>query len=209
MRSCVARAVAFAASFRSRLQSASTRMSLTSELLPEPLTPVTQTNSAERDLDVDVLEVVVRRARRLTSLLAVAAAPRCVGTLDLLSCRRDTARSGCARLATIVVGGADGDDFAAADAGAGAEIDDVVGGPHRVFVVLDDDDRVAQVAQLLERVEQAVVVARVQADRRLVEDVEHADQAAADLAGQADALRFAAGERRGGAVEREVVAGRR
>ena len=56
----------------------------------------------------------------------------------------------------------------------------------------------------LERVEQPVVVARVQADRRFVEDVEHADQAAADLAGQANALRLAAGERRRGAVEREV-----
>ena len=56
-----------------------------------------------------------------------------------------------------------------------------------------------------ERVEQPVVVARVQADRRLVENVQHADQAAADLPGQADALRFAAGERRGGAVERQVV----
>ena len=56
----------------------------------------------------------------------------------------------------------------------------------------------------VERVEQPVVVARVQADRRLVEDVEHADQAAADLAGQADALRLAAGERRRRAVERQV-----
>ena len=47
-----------------------------------------------------------------------------------------------------LVGGADGHDFAAAHAGAGAEVDDVVGRPHRVFVVLDDDDRVAHVAQL-------------------------------------------------------------
>ena len=53
--------------------------------------------------------------------------------------------------------------------------------------------------------EQAVVVARMQADGRLVEDVEHADQAAADLAGQADALGLAAGERRGGAVERQIM----
>ena len=45
----------------------------------------------------------------------------------------------------------------------------------------------------------------MQADRRLVENVEHADQSAADLAGQPDALRFAAGQRRGGAVEREVI----
>ena len=53
--------------------------------------------------------------------------------------------------------------------------------------------------------EQALVVALVQADRRLVEDVHHADQAGADLAGQADALRFAAGQRVGAAIERQVV----
>ena len=102
-------------------------------------------------------------------------------------------------------GGARGHDFAAAHAGAGPEIDDVVGRPHRVFVVLDDHDGVAQVAQLRKRVEQPVVVARVQADRWLVENVQHADQPAADLAGQANALRLAAGERRRRAVERQVV----
>ena len=53
--------------------------------------------------------------------------------------------------------------------------------------------------------QQPLVVARVQADARLVEDVQHADQAAADLPGEADALGLAAGERRGGAVERQVV----
>ena len=59
--------------------------------------------------------------------------------------------------------------------------------------------------KLREPGEQPIVVARMQADARFIENVEHADQAAADLAGQADALRFAAGERRGGAVEREVM----
>ena len=44
----------------------------------------------------------------------------------------------------------------------------------------------------------------MQADRRLVEDVEHADQPAADLPGQADALHLAAGKRGRGAVEREI-----
>ena len=42
--------------------------------------------------------------------------------------------------------------------------------------------------------QQAVVVALVQADARLVQDVEHAHQARADLRGQADALRLAAAE---------------
>ena len=66
-------------------------------------------------------------------------------------------------------------------AGARADVDDVVGHPDRVLVVLDDEHGVAEVAQAVERVDEAAVVALVQADRRLVEHVEHADQAGADL----------------------------
>ena len=137
--------------------------------------------------------------------LAVAGCRALLGNRDLLLAAKDTCPVTLRWFLATSPSVPCGDDFAAADAGAGAEVDDVVGGPHRVFVVLDDDDRVAQVAQPAERVEQPVVVARVQADRRLVENVEHADQAAADLAGQANALRLAAGKRRGGAVERQVV----
>ena len=70
---------------------------------------------------------------------------------------------------------------AAVAAGAGAEVEQLVGAGDHLAVVLDDQQRVAQVAELLQRVEQPAVVARVQADRRLVEHVEHAAQAAADL----------------------------
>ena len=56
-----------------------------------------------------------------------------------------------------------------------------------------------------QRLDQPVVVALVQADRRLVEDVEDADQAGADLGGQPDPLRLAAGQRAGRPVEGEVV----
>ena len=104
-----------------------------------------------------------------------------------------------------LVDGALGDHLAAVLARAGPEVDDVIGGADRLLVVLDDDDRVAEVAQLLERGEQARVVALVQPDRRLVEDVQHADEPRADLRREADALRLAAGERLGGAAEREVV----
>ena len=90
-------------------------------------------------------------------------------------------------------------------AGAGAEIDHVVRGAHRLFVVLDDDHRVAQVAQLLERREQPRVVALVQPDRRLVEDVQHADEPRADLRREPNALRLAARERLRRAAEREIV----
>jgi len=61
--------------------------------------------------------------------------------------------------------------------------------------VLDDDHRVAEVAQALERRDEAPIVALVQSDGRFVEHVEHANEVAADLAGQSDALRLASRER--------------
>jgi len=60
------------------------------------------------------------------------------------------------------------------DARAGTEIHDVIRLADCVLVVLDHQHRVAEVAQPRQCVEQALVVALVQADRRLVEDVHHA-----------------------------------
>jgi hypothetical protein len=54
--------------------------------------------------------------------------------------------------------------------------------------VLDHHHRVAQVADPLEGLQQAPVIALVQAHRRLVEDVEHALHAGPDLPGQPDAV---------------------
>jgi hypothetical protein len=71
--------------------------------------------------------------------------------------------------------------------------------------MLDDEHGVAEIAQALEGDEQAVVVALVEADRGLVEDVEDAGQAGADLAGEADALALAAGQGAGGAIEVEII----
>src|SRR4051794_9264031 len=45
----------------------------------------------------------------------------------------------------------------------------------------------------------------MEADRGFVENVQHAAEAAADLAGESDTLGFAAGESRSGAAERKVI----
>ena len=71
--------------------------------------------------------------------------------------------------------------------------------------MLYDDDGVAQVAQLFERGDEPFVVALVQADGWLVEDVEHVDELRSDLCGQSYALALAAGERCRLSVECEVV----
>ena len=88
---------------------------------------------------------------------------------------------------------------------ARTHVDDVVGGAGSRPGRARPRARVAEVAQMLERVEQALVVALVQADRRLVEHVHHARQARADLAREPDALRLAARERVGAAIERQIV----
>ena len=89
--------------------------------------------------------------------------------------------------------------------GAGTDVDDPVGGAHRLLVMLDDDEGVADVAQPLQGVDQPRVVALVQTDARFVEDIEHAHQRGADLGRQPDALRLAAGEGVGRALQGEVV----
>ena len=60
-------------------------------------------------------------------------------------------------------------------------------------------------AQAGQGLDEPAVVALVQADGRLVEHVEHADQAGADLRGQADALGLAAGQRSRRALEVQVL----
>ncbi len=71
--------------------------------------------------------------------------------------------------------------------------------------MLDHDHRVAEVAQPLQGREQPVVVALMEADRRLVQDIEHAGQARADLRGEPDALALAARERARRAREGQVL----
>ena len=86
-----------------------------------------------------------------------------------------------------------------------SEIENKVGMADGFFVVFDDEHRVAQVAEFFQRFDEAIVVALMQADGGLVEHVEDAAQARADLRGETDALALAAGERGGVAVERKVV----
>jgi hypothetical protein len=58
------------------------------------------------------------------------------------------------------------DHLAAAFAGAGAQVNDVVGGADDIGVMLDDQDRVAEVAQVFENADQFARVAAVKTDRR-------------------------------------------
>ena len=177
-------------------------MSSTSELLPLPLTPVNAVKTPSGILTLMFLRLLWRAPT--TSMPAHAGlaaffrnADRFLAAQvragDAAACFRDFLRR------------AGGQDLAAESAGAGAEVEQAVGAGDDFAIVLDDEQRVAEVAQFFECDDEAAVVARVEADRGFVEDVQHAAEAAADLAGEADALGFAAGERGGGAAECEVI----
>ena len=91
-------------------------------------------------------------------------------------------------------GGAVADHLAAVDACARADVKDIISLADGLFVVLDNDHGVARVAQVFERGQKAAVVALVEADGGLIKHIEHALQARTDLACEADALAFAAGQ---------------
>ena len=97
------------------------------------------------------------------------------------------------------------DDLAAALARARAHVDQAVGGQHHGRVVLDDDQGVARIAQAQHGLVDATHVARVQADRGLVQHEQGVDEAGAQGGGEVDALHLAAAERAALPIQRQVV----
>ena len=112
------------------------------------------------------------------------------GHCDVLPPRQVARRQRARRLPELRLGARE-DDLAAALARAGAQLDDVISRLDEAAVVLDDDHGVAGLGQLSAEVGQPHGVARVQADRRLVEHVERADELGAELVGQVDPLGLA------------------
>ncbi len=157
---------------------------------------------AEREAHVYMFQVVLGRVAH-EQIVAVAGAAF-GGDVDLLLAAQ-ILRGQAVGAVHEVVGRRGADHVAAEFAGARPHVDDPIGRAHRLLVVLDDEDRVAQVAQIEQGADQPAVVALMQADARLIQDVEHAHELRADLRRQPDALRLAAGEGRRHPVEGQVV----
>jgi hypothetical protein len=140
---------------------------------------------AEGDGDVETLEVVLASSADQEALPAPLATRLRDRNLALAAevSAGDGARLGEDRLEPAV-----GDDLAAVLSGHRADVDDPVRGPDRLLVVLDDEHRVAQVAQPRQGRDELRVVPLVQPDRRLVEDVQHAHERGPDLGREADPL---------------------
>ena len=97
------------------------------------------------------------------------------------------------------------DNFSSLASCLRTDIYNPVGSPHHIFIVLHHNNGIAQVAKFLQTVEQTFVVALVQTDARLIEDIEHVDQLATNLSSQTDALALTSRERSRLAVEREII----
>ncbi len=97
------------------------------------------------------------------------------------------------------------DDASAALARSGPDLDHLVRRADHRLLVLDDDDGVRPPLEPPHGVHQSLHVAGMQADRRLVEHVEHVHQAGAERGGQRDATRLAAAERAERAVQGKVI----
>ena len=95
--------------------------------------------------------------------------------------------------------------MSAQSSGFRANVYDVVGSAHNVFVVFHDNDCVAHIAEFLKHVDKAFGVARVQTDGGFVENVETAHQTTAEGGGEVDALAFSSRQTVGEAVEGEIV----
>ena len=168
-----------------------------SELLPEPATPGDHDQHAERDVDVDVLQVVGAGAAHLQH-------PRRCPDRRLQGGPVVQVPPGERAAGPQPVDRALEDHLPTAGARAGAEVDDVVGDRDRLRLVLHDEHRVALVAQLQQQVVHPLDVMGVQADGRLVEDVGDVGQRRPEVPDHLGALRLAARERAGRAVEAEV-----
>ena len=104
-----------------------------------------------------------------------------------------------------LLGCAGAQNIAPVHAGARAHIDDVVGFQHGFFIVLHHDESIAQIPQVLEGVQQLGVVPLVQANGRLIQNVQHAHQGRTDLGGQPDALALTAGQSAAAAGKGQVL----
>ena len=97
------------------------------------------------------------------------------------------------------------DDVAAVLACAGAEVDEMIGGAHHRVFVFDHYQRVSLVAKAVHDADEAVDVTGVESDGWLVEHEERAGERGAEAGCEVDAFDFAAGQRAGLAIEREVA----
>ena len=88
--------------------------------------------------------------------------------------------------------------------GARTQVNDMISAADGLFVMLDHHHRVAEVAEVKQGIQQALVVTLMKPDGGFVQDIHHADQSRADLRGEPDTLSFSARQCFGSAIQRQI-----
>src|SRR5262249_44878476 len=101
-------------------------------------------------------------------------------------------------------GGSDGNNVAAANAGARSEVDNEIGGFNGRLVVFNHQYAVTDLLELAQGTQQHGIVARVKTDCRFVEDVADTAEIGSKLCGEPNPLRFTAGKRIRATVKSEI-----
>ncbi len=82
-------------------------------------------------------------------------------------------------------------DITTMDTRSWSYIDYFIGSRHDVFVMFDNDNGIAEVDEFSKVVDKESTVARMETDRRLIEDIGDTLEASSYLGGETDTLRFA------------------
>ncbi len=90
------------------------------------------------------------------------------------------------------------------DACCRSDINNVIRCAHRILVMLYNDQGIAQILQVHQGVQQLVVIALMQSDTRLVQNIRHSDKSRTDLCCKADSLCLPAGQARSTSRKCEV-----
>ncbi|OPZ44246.1 MAG: hypothetical protein BWY93_00638 [Euryarchaeota archaeon ADurb.BinA087] len=152
---------------------------------------------AEGDPDIDVLEVVLLAAGNYEVPGILSSFVR---DIYLQSSRQVLSREGLTAPLDLC-GGSFRYHVPAVEAGARPHVHNIIGAPYGILVMFDHDERVPEVAEPPEGVDQLLVVFLVEADRGLIEHVQHSHQVGPDLGCQADPLGLTA--RKGAGIPRE------
>ena len=177
--------------------------------------------NAEWNFDIDFLEIVFARAGDLDRRGKFPARFRNRESIsrEIIARKRYGWRSrrcdsaNCLRDCGIAHGALDPqnssasveDQFAAALAAAGTDIDQIIGRANDRFFVLDHEQRVAFVAQIVHHAHEPADIARMQTDARFVHDEKRVHERRAETGREIHALHFAAAQCARRAIEREIT----
>src|SRR6202140_2170971 len=97
-----------------------------------------------------------------------------------------------------------GNQLAAVLAGSWPQVENPIGRPHNVRIMLHHQNRIPQIAQPVKNLDQPVRIPRMQPDRRLIQHIQRPHQPRSQRSRQLNALRLAPRQREREPIQREI-----